>query len=104
MNRRQFLKRIGGLTLAAAIAPKVAIEAVARFATTSYGEISPRMAGVWTKKLLSAARPKLVISKFGQTRELPPASEKVKWRRYEAMPTATGLNNNWRNKEDKYGF
>jgi len=100
MDRRRFLKRSGGLILAAFIAPKVAADAVVkRFAVlpvTGYGEISPRTSGVIAKKLLRRAGPSLFLDKFGHA--APLVSEKSKWRRYEShriMPTAERLNTEW---------
>ena len=109
MNRRRFLKRSGGLILAAFIAPKVAADAVVkRFAVlpvTGYGEISPRTSGVIAKKLLERTRPGRLLSKFG--RDVPLVPEKSKWRRHEShrlMPTAERLNTKGIEEGGSYGF
>ncbi len=55
-------------------------------ATTTFGDISPRVAAYAEKKLLERGQPYLVLEKFGQSKELPANNSKVmKFRRYEAL-------------------
>lgn len=55
-------------------------------ATTTFGDISPRVAAYAEKELLKRGQPYLVIEKFGQAKALPANNSKVmKFRRYEAL-------------------
>lgn len=55
-------------------------------ATTTFGDISPRVAAYAEKELLKRGQPYLVLEKFGQAKALPANNSKVmKFRRYEAL-------------------
>lgn len=59
-------------------------------ATVTYGDISPKVAGVAAKELLTRATPLLVIEKFCQAKPLPSNSTKqMIFRRYNSLALAT---------------
>lgn len=59
-------------------------------ATVTYGDISPKVAGVAAKELLTRATPLLIIEKFCQTKPLPSNSTKqMIFRRYNSLELAT---------------